>query len=380
MFRPSPTICNSLSQASSLLGRVSQCSNAVSGLSFVARRHFYCGVVEPAITYAALICCDAAKLHVGKASLRSTQCKFCIHAIQGFRTVPTLTAIALLRVRPLDLKVLLLSSFLRPPDPLPFTPESAPPPIRFPFPPLLPDLSFSLLPPSTPDFDYYTDGSKSRSGIGAGIARAECFAFRTALTDLCSLPPSLSAAISSDCLSLLSALSSPHSSHPLIAQCLPSRNLTLHWVKGHSGNLGNCLADTLAKGATVAPSLLPQYALASKTTHNKFISHHFWSLWEDEFISARPSFFLKLGLTPSSLSSSHKFLFPSTAIATSLLTGHTFIAAFPHRKTPPPFDPTCPHCNQAPETIDHIFFDCPNLDSLRTTFFHNCLSDAHGDT
>ncbi|UYV63028.1 hypothetical protein LAZ67_2002887 [Cordylochernes scorpioides] len=297
MFRPSQTIFKSSSQASSLLGRVSQCSNAISGLGFVARRRFYLGVVEPTITYTAPICSDVAKLRIGKASLRSTQRKFCIHAIRGFHTVPTLTAIALLCILPLNLKVVLLSSLLRPPDTLPFTPES----------PL-------------PLF-------------------AECFAFRTALSDLCSLPPSLSTAISSDRISLLSALSFPfpHSPHPLVAQCqtlFPSSNLTLHWVKGHSGNPGNCQADTLAK---------------------------------DEFILARPSFFLKLGLTPSSLSSSHSFLLPSTAIATSLLTGHTFIAAF--------IDPTCPHCNQAPETIDHIFFDCPNLDSLRAIFFHKCLTD-----
>ncbi|UYV70176.1 hypothetical protein LAZ67_7002095 [Cordylochernes scorpioides] len=254
---------------------------------------------------------------------------------------------------------------------------------------ILPDLSFSLLPPSAPDFDYYTDGSKSRSGVGAGVARFSSSPFSSRFPPLClSIPlashcsPSLSAAISSDCLSLLSALSSPHSPHPLVAQCqtllyslLPSRNLTLHWVKGHSGNLGNCQADTLAKSATVAPSLPPHYTLAPKTAHHKFLSRHFWSLWDEEFISAKPTFFLKLGLSPSSLSSSHSFLLPSSAIATGLLTGHTFIAAFPHRKTPPPFDPTCPHCNLAPETIDHVFFDCPNLDSLRATFFNKCLSD-----
>ncbi|UYV82807.1 hypothetical protein LAZ67_22000947 [Cordylochernes scorpioides] len=248
--------------------------------------------------------------------LRSTQRKFYIHAIREFRTVPTLTAIALLRILPLDLKGFFFSPLLS-------------------FPP--PNLSIPLAP-------------------HCSVFQAECFAFRTALTDLCSLPPSLSAAISFDSL-------------------LPSRNLTLHWVNSHSGNLGNCQADTLAKEATVAPSLPPQYTLASKTTHHRFLSRHFWSLWEDEFISARPSFFLKLGLTPSSLSSSHNFLLPSSAIATGLLTGHTFIAAFPHRKTPSPFDPTCPHCNQAPETMEHIFFDCPNLDSLRATFYQKCLSD-----
>ncbi|UYV65219.1 hypothetical protein LAZ67_3003626 [Cordylochernes scorpioides] len=393
-------------KASSLLGRVRQCSNATSGFGFFARRRFYLGVVEPAITYAAPIWSEAAKLRAGKSYLRSVQRKFCVHAIRGFRTTPTLAAISLLRVLPLDLKVLLLSSLLRPPDPLPFTPESPPSPFFHPSPPLLPDLSFSLLPPPAPDFDYYTDGSKTRSGVGAGVVRlpspalpsthsirefsiplashcsvfqAECLAFRTALTDFQSLPSCYSAAFSSDCLSLLTALSFPHSPHPLVAECqtllyslLPSRALTLHWVKGHSGNSGNNIADTLAKSATLAPSLPPQYTRASKTAHQKYLSNHFWSLWEDEFISARPSLFLKLGLTPRSLLSSHRFLLPNTAIATSLLTGHAFIAAFPHKSGP--FSTTCPHCSTAPETLEHVFFICSALDSLRASFFRNTLT------
>ncbi|UYV84711.1 hypothetical protein LAZ67_X003159 [Cordylochernes scorpioides] len=396
--RPSPTICNSSFQrlsftphlyrvcekASSLLGRVSQCSNAISGLGYVARRQFYCGVVDPAITYAAPIWCEAAKIRVGKASLCSLQRKFCVHAIRGsFSSLPSFA----------------------PPDLLPFTPESPPLPLSaFPLPHSSPTSLSHLSPPPLPTSITTLMAPSRAAASGPALPGSLLlpspltflpsaspfpwlptvlfFAFRSALSDLCNLPPHLSAPISSDCLSLLSALSSPHSPHPLIAQCqtllyslLPSRNLTLHWVKGHSGNLGNCQADTLAKGATVAPSLPPQYTLAPKTAHHKFLFRHFWSLWDEEFISAKPSFFLKLGLSPSSLSSSHSFLLPSTAIVTGLLTGPTFIAAFPHRKTPPPFDPTCPHCNQAPETIEHIFFDCPNLDSLRATFFNNCLSD-----
>ncbi|UYV63798.1 hypothetical protein LAZ67_2005645 [Cordylochernes scorpioides] len=382
------------------------CDKASSFLGRLSRWRFYCSVVEPAITYAAPIWCEAVKYRVGKASLRSLQRKFCVHAIRGFRTVPTLTAIALLRVLPLDPKVLLLSSLLRPPDPLPFTPL----PLSFsPLPHYFPTSPSHFSPPPLPTSTTTRTAPSRGAALGpalpgspllplsscfpplslsiplashCSVFQAECFAFLSALSDLCSLPPSLSAAISSDCLSLLSALSSPHSPHPLVAQCqtllyslLPSRNLTLHWVKGHSGNLGNCQADTLAKCATVAPSLPPQYTLAPKTAHHKFLSRHFWSLWDEEFISAKPTFFLKLGLSPSSLSTSHSFLLPSSAIATGLLTGHTFIAAFPHRNTPPPFDPTCPHCNLAPETIDHVFFDCPNLDYLRATFFNKCLSD-----
>ncbi|UYV84113.1 hypothetical protein LAZ67_X001215 [Cordylochernes scorpioides] len=288
-----------------------------------------------AITYATPIWCDAAKLCVSKASLRSTQRKFCIDAIWGFRTVPTLTAIAILCVPPLNLKVLLLSSFLRPPTLSP-SPPNPPSPFSFPLssqtslslyspPPLLTSTTTPMAPSPAA-----VSGPASPGSLLLPSPLAECFGFRTALSDLPSLPPP-------------SPPPSPLTCQTLLYSLLPSRNLTLHWVKGHSGNPGNCQADTLAKGAT-----------------------------EDKFISARPSFFLKLGLTPSSLTSSHSFLLPRTAIATGLLTGHSFIAAFPHKKTPPPFDPTCP---QAPKTIDHIFFYCPNLDSLCATFFHKCLTD-----
>ncbi|UYV70183.1 hypothetical protein LAZ67_7002108 [Cordylochernes scorpioides] len=342
------------------------------------------------------------KLCVGKASLRSTQRKFCNHAIRGFRTVPTLTAIALLRVLPLDLKVLLLSSLLHPPTHSPSLPN---PPLPLSASPRLLSSRTSLSRFSPPQFPTSTTTPMAPSRAAASgsvlpeslllpscfppplnlsipfashcsVFQAECFAFRTALSDLRSLPPSLSAAISCDCLSLLSALSSLHSPHPLVAQCQTLLYSLL--PPATSPSTGLKAPPRPFSPTTICPCIQnypPQYALASKTTHHKFLSHHFWSLWEDEFISARPSYFLKLGLTPNSHFSSHSFLLPSTAIATGLLTGHTFIAAYPHRKTPPPFDPTFHHCNQAPETIDHILFDCPNLDSLRATFFNNCLSD-----
>ncbi|UYV73028.1 hypothetical protein LAZ67_10001594 [Cordylochernes scorpioides] len=299
-----PHLYRACEKASSLLGRVSHCSNAVFGLGFVARRRFYCGVVEPAITYAAPIWCDAVKLRVGKASLHSTQRKFRIHAIRGFRTVPTLFAIALLRVLPL--KVHLLSSLLRPPDPLPFTPEP-PFPLSSSFRLFSTRTSLSRFSPPPLPTSNTTPMAPSR---GAASGPAECFDFQSALSYLCSFSPSLSAAIISDCLSLLSALSPPTPLTPSLPNAKPSSTLSSPPATSPSGNLGNCRPDTLAKGATVAPSLPPQYALAPKPTHHKFLSHHFWSLWDEEFISAKPSFFLKLGITPSSLSSSQALPLP----------------------------------------------------------------------
>ncbi|UYV69826.1 hypothetical protein LAZ67_7000900 [Cordylochernes scorpioides] len=67
----------------------------------------YTAVFDPTLTYAAVIWGEAAKSRAGRSLLRSTQRKFCINTIHGFRTTPTLTSIALMRTLPLDLKYFL---------------------------------------------------------------------------------------------------------------------------------------------------------------------------------------------------------------------------------------------------------------------------------
>ncbi|UYV76111.1 hypothetical protein LAZ67_13002564 [Cordylochernes scorpioides] len=150
---------------------------------------------------------EGPKCLIDSFSSSYPQRKFCINAIHGFRTVPTFTSFALLRVLPIDHKLKLLSSLFKPSHSFPFKAEHPPPPYSYPQPHLLLDLSHSPTPESTPDISYYTDGSKTSSG-------AESFALLTALKDIRTVDHNLS-------ICIFFRLPLPLM-HPFKAQMLPS--------------------------------------------------------------------------------------------------------------------------------------------------------------
>ncbi|UYV85109.1 hypothetical protein LAZ67_X004606 [Cordylochernes scorpioides] len=157
------------SKMDSILPRLSACANFFYGFGHKARKLLYISVIEPVITYAAHIWAEAADTKAGRNRLRSLQRKACIKAIHGFRSTPIVTAIALLRVLPLDMKIKLLSDSYKSPSNLPFRTESAPSPYSYPQPHLLFNLNTTPIPESTPDISIFTDGSKTSSGVGSGI-------------------------------------------------------------------------------------------------------------------------------------------------------------------------------------------------------------------
>ncbi|UYV70116.1 hypothetical protein LAZ67_7001840 [Cordylochernes scorpioides] len=240
-------VCNKIIN---LFPRLRSCANSYSRFGFKARKLFYHSVIEPTLTYAALIWAEAADTIAGKSRLRSDQRKFCINAIHGFRTVPTFTSFALLRVLPIDLKLKLLSSLFKP-SPSRQNTSHILIAIRN---PTFSSTSLTSL-SQNPHQTYYTDGSKTSSGVGSEIFRlpslpstpclessiplskhctvfqAESFALLTALEDIRTLDTNLSIGIFSDCLSLLCSLSKHRCFHPIVHKCqillhdlLPTRN------------------------------------------------------------------------------------------------------------------------------------------------------------
>ncbi|UYV78695.1 hypothetical protein LAZ67_16002442 [Cordylochernes scorpioides] len=357
----------------------------------------------PTLTYAAPILAEAADTIAGKSRLRSAQRKFCINAIHGFRTVPTFTYFALLRVLPIDLNLKLLSSLLKPSPSLPFKTEDLPHPYSYPQPHLLLDLSHIPIPEYPPDMSYYTDGSKTSSGVCSGIFRlpslpsttrlessislskhctvfqAVRFALLTVLEDIRTLDTNLSIGIFSDCLSLLCTLSKHRFFHPIVYKCqillhdlLPTRNITLHWVKGHSGIYGNCRVDALAKIGAADRSTTPKYKLASNSTTLTFLLSRQWKTWDDKFTRSNLTILRNFGITPLSLKNTHKRIIPDSAITTGFNTGHTWIGAFGHTKSKHDRS-SCRHCDGSPETTEHIHLECPSLDNHRSTLFSNCI-------
>ncbi|UYV63173.1 hypothetical protein LAZ67_2003345 [Cordylochernes scorpioides] len=327
-----------------LFPRQRSCANSYYGFGFKARKLFYLSVIEPTLIYAASIWAEAADIIAGKSRLRSAQRKFCINAIHGIRTVPTFTSFALLRVLPINLKLKLLSSLFKP-SPLrqntshiliairnpTFSSTSltslsqnphrtyhitptAPKPL-----PGLPSL------PSSPCLESSFPLSKHCT-----VFQAESFALLVALEDIRTLDTNLSIGIFSDCFSLLCTLSKHRCFHSIVPKCqillhdlLSALNITLHWVKGHSGIYGDCRADALAKIGAADRSTTPKYKLASKSTTLTFLSSRQWKAWDDNFTRSNPTILRNLCIIPFSLKNTHKHIIPDSAITTGFITGHT---------------------------------------------------------
>ncbi|UYV82602.1 hypothetical protein LAZ67_22000090 [Cordylochernes scorpioides] len=340
-------------RALSILGRLKGCSNARSGLGFHARRRLYIGAIEPAITYGAPIWADAVKTSAGRSQLRSTQRKFCLHAIRGFRTVPLLAAIALLRILPLDLKILLLSSLSRPPEPLPFQverdllPSSTRLHLFFPISPTVPSLLAHLTSVTSPT------APKPKRGL---VQASPEFP----------LPPLG-----------FHPCPSPYIS-PLTAAFFKPKALPSSRRYGTSPPF--LLTSRLGSSRTAFPFYTP-----SPTSIQGFLwcSRYRGCSFPSSPIDLSPYTGSKamlgssvFNISPLSLLNEHRFIHPSSQVITGFLTGHSFIGSYRYSRRDLLREITCPDCHLAPETVEHIFFNCPHLDDLRATLFNSCLSIA----
>ncbi|UYV71164.1 hypothetical protein LAZ67_8001969 [Cordylochernes scorpioides] len=390
-----------------MLPRLTAAANLNFGFGYRALRTLYLQVVVPAIAYASAVWfpnLSQRSLNV----LLSAQRPFLVRACRAFRSTSNAALISLSRVLPLDLEILAKTElYLKkyglvdaeiPLEPPPF-PHPLPYPPYYSAPSNIPALFFHVA--------YYTDGSKTRDGVGAGVYRfscldcapeireshvlsphcsvfqAEALGLVKALENATTLPNHLTLGFFLDNLSVVRSVLNSKTGNYLIDRALLlisrlNRNgnrCTIQWIKGHSGNVGNDIADTLAKrGAESAdPSC---YKLAPLSFVKSAIYGRAREAWESRFLSLAPSIHTRFGLTPMSLlDKRYAYIVPSEHIVVGLLTGHTWTDSFAHRIGVID-DPSCPYCDaDREETLSHIVLECSSLDALRFPLLSTCAEE-----
>ncbi|KAG7307057.1 hypothetical protein JYU34_007191 [Plutella xylostella] len=243
----------------------------------------------------------------------------------------------------------------------------------------------------------YTDGSKKTSGTGAGvhsddlnihfslalskyntIFQAECVAITRAANAVKSRKvTNQRIRILSDSAAVLLALSSKTITSGLVLEChsalesLASQNntITLQWIKGHSGSLGNDAADELArKGSDTAPigpePIVPipfnqiRSWLRSRTTE----CHT--NLWSNSAECKQTKAFVPLINTKLT----RKLLCLDRAnlrVVISTITGHCRLNKHLYRMKIST-TPLCRSCMEEDETASHVLLHCKGVETIRS--------------
>ncbi|CAH2108833.1 unnamed protein product [Euphydryas editha] len=266
---------------------------------------------------------------------------------------------------------------------------------------------------NTKDVRIFTDGSKTVSGTGYGVFsedlniqiaaplgahntvyQAECMGIiAPASATLVRKVKNYSIRILSDSRSVLQALQSHSITSRLIYNCHQSlmevcnnnNNVTLQWIKGHSGSRGNDAADEMARRGSVMAAIGPEPIVPLPTAwptsvirqHTKELHNKYWM----EVSGCRQA---KQALPHIDRRLSRKLMNltrPHLRKITHIITGHG------------PFNkhlfnvgvtdsPLCRACLEAEETAAHIILECTGVTTYRARHLGSprTLSEVIGDT
>jgi len=405
------------SKASQLIMNLISIAKRSFGLNTKALEIIYKGAVLPIISYASSVWIDAVDKEYIRKPLVSMQRQIALRICKAYKTVSTEALNVISNLIPIDLylKQTAMNYFIKHGINNEFTYQYLQ---EFNI-----DLQYVQKPFRTEDLPHfkhrkqanivnqindqiiaYTDGSKSTNGVGAGfciidgsaviktakyklskycsVFQAEMFAILNAVKHInAKLKSNTSITIRTDSQSAIKALQNASSTTVLVqeiySQLRIAQQSQIHisfaWIRAHEGNIGNELADQLAKMGAVSHQSIA-YDLMPVSYVKKIVYQKNLQMWNEKWTNANTGENTRQFLPTIYDRIRYKKLFTTDFYLTQFLTNHgkfnQYLNRFNIRS-----DPLCEVCIGKIDTALHVIFECERYEQQRRILIQHIESN-----